>query len=301
MLCNFIIIGAQKSASTLMHLQLADHPDVFMPMKEIPVFEDPYYSQGAVDRLQTLFAMAPEGKVRGMKRPDYLPKPECAERIQAHIPGVKLLVTLRDPIERAVSAYFHYMHEGWIPVAPVDVGLTSLLDGEYDVLYPRAQEVVEFGFYGRHLDAYRTAFDSAQMLVVLHDDLIRNGREVMEGVESFLGLKSHFNEHIHASRPKPGTYSMLRLRYLQAIKGITHEFDASRRYSRRRAGVASRLAQSVDTHVLSRIAHSAPPIISADVSHRLRMLYEDDVRWLAEDYNLEVGQWLELGAEGRRL
>lgn len=105
MLPNFLIIGAQKSATTFLLRCLREHPDVFVPSGEIPFFEDPDYSQGDIESFARLFARGCHKKAVGLKRPNYLHKPECPERIHRHIPSARLIVILRDPIERAISAY----------------------------------------------------------------------------------------------------------------------------------------------------------------------------------------------------
>jgi hypothetical protein len=166
-----MIIGAQKSASTLLHQCLAAHRKIYMPPQEVPLFEDPEYGQLGIGSLHALFTRAPEGHLLGIKRPDYLAKPECPARIRQHVPDAKLLATLRDPIDRAISAYYHYMREGWISVRPLEEGMQMLLDGKHGSSHRRASEILQFGFYHRHLERYRQLFSSEQLLVMLHEDL----------------------------------------------------------------------------------------------------------------------------------
>ena len=121
MLPNFVIIGAQKSASTFLQVCLSEHPDVFMPPGETPFFESPDYENSDISRLESLFNNRSESKL-GIKRPSYIGKPEVPKRIEYHLPDAKLIAVLRNPIDRAVSAYFHYINNGFIPCINLEKG-----------------------------------------------------------------------------------------------------------------------------------------------------------------------------------
>ena len=148
---TFLIIGAQKSATTFVHKCLREHPDVFMPNGETRFFENPEHLQTDITQFEALFRNVSQEQAIGIKRPDYLAKPECPPRIYQHIPHAKLLVILRNPVERAISAYFHLMNCSFIPIRPAEEGLTKILDGEYKDLYPKSREIIEYGFYYKHL------------------------------------------------------------------------------------------------------------------------------------------------------
>ena len=76
MLPNFVIIGAQKSGSTFALRCLGEHPEVFMPTGETRFFEDPEYLRHDISDLEAIFRDASHKKALGIKRPDYLAKPE---------------------------------------------------------------------------------------------------------------------------------------------------------------------------------------------------------------------------------
>lgn len=151
MLPNFLLIGAQKSATTFVHRCLCEHPNVFMPSGEIPFFKDPDYSQSDIESFERLFEKGYHKKAIGIKRPDYLHKPECPERIHRHIPSARLIAILRDPVDRAISAYYHNAKMGFAPLKHVNTGLLEVINGRHAEKYPRAAEIVEFGFYHKHL------------------------------------------------------------------------------------------------------------------------------------------------------
>ena len=115
MLPHFVVIGAQKSASTFLQRCLADHPEMWLPRGETTFFEDPTYEASRLSDLERMFSRRRE-RVLGMKRPSYLSRPEVPGRIRRDLPNVKLIAVLREPISRAVSAYFHMVGGGYLPL-----------------------------------------------------------------------------------------------------------------------------------------------------------------------------------------
>ncbi|WP_423825073.1 sulfotransferase domain-containing protein [Salinibacter ruber] len=101
----------------------------------------------------------------GLKRPNYLHEPNVPERLAYHLPDLKPIVALRDPIECAISAYFHQMRQNFAPVRNESTGLRAILHGEWDETYPRTSQIVEYGFYYEQLTRYLQHFDQDQFFV----------------------------------------------------------------------------------------------------------------------------------------
>ena len=103
---DFVIIGAQKSASSFVHLCLLDHPEVYIPEKEIPYFENPDYKKKDLKNIiLTTKEYKKNYKAIGIKRPNYLGKDEVPARIFKNNPNIKLIVVLRNPIESHFSIF----------------------------------------------------------------------------------------------------------------------------------------------------------------------------------------------------
>ena len=114
---NFLIIGTQRGASTFLHKRLLEHPDVFMLPLEEGYFDDPWYEPRRLDGwLEKRFHAAGDRAARGFRRAELLAFPECPARIAHDLPGVRLIAVLRNPVDRAVSAYHHYVAAGLLPV-----------------------------------------------------------------------------------------------------------------------------------------------------------------------------------------
>ncbi|MCS3824361.1 sulfotransferase [Salinibacter ruber] len=103
---DFAIIGAQKSATTFLQRCLQAHPEVFIPAGELADFEDPQYADFEIDQFKQHFAPGQDAAAVGLKRPSYLHEPNVPERLAHHLPDLKLIVALRDPIERPSRRIF---------------------------------------------------------------------------------------------------------------------------------------------------------------------------------------------------
>src|ERR1700683_2812112 len=120
---DFFIAGVPKAGTTALHPALARHPELYMsPVKEPKFFltDGPPPAEGGPGDAKTyrehiwrrsdyeaLFSQAPAGKLRGESTPFYLYNQQAQVRIKALIPGARLIVVLRDPVERAHSNWTH--------------------------------------------------------------------------------------------------------------------------------------------------------------------------------------------------
>src|SRR5258708_9728171 len=141
---DFVIIGAAKSASTWLHLALRQHPAVYMPGDETPFFEDPYYNANDLGPLLAELKGAPPGAVVGIKCPNYLCTPQCAPRLAQRLPHARLVAILRNPVDRAISQYYHLIRSGQFPVVSPAIAFSHYRAGRFDPPYS-PQRVTDFG------------------------------------------------------------------------------------------------------------------------------------------------------------
>ena len=211
---DFVVIGAQKAGSTFLHHAILHHPQLRMPVGEIPVFEHPTYSPGALEWLEELLDRTPGGSVKGIKRPDYLGRPESPALLHRHAPDARLVVVLREPVSRTVSAYYHYMRRGHLPALPPDEGIPRLLDGSLDGAWPRAWEVLAFSRYGECLDRYRRLFGADQICLLVQEEVIRDPSAALRRIYRHLGVDCDFVPPGLDERALPTVYSLPRVRFL---------------------------------------------------------------------------------------
>ncbi|MCN4143989.1 MAG: sulfotransferase [Thiohalomonas sp.] len=207
---DFIIIGAQKSATTSLFKYLIEHPDIHMPRdKEAPFFShEKLYSNGWKKFTQQYFKNAPENKLWGTATPQYMGDPRAAQRIAKQNPNTRLIAILRNPIERTYSHYTMSVRRE-IETRNFDETVHHLLKDEHLEQYrnetPPEHEngytksstkdnnfYCVWSEYGRILSQYRTFFPAEQMLVLYMDELMNEPQKSINKVIHFLGFKNSF-------------------------------------------------------------------------------------------------------------
>jgi len=279
---SFAVIGAQKSASTFLQDQLSLHPEIEIPEGEVRHFEDPFYSEGEVANLPQLFTRPVGEAVRGIKRPDYLGRPEIPGRLHELLPDLRFLVVLRDPVARAVSSYFHFVRHGFVPLLPIDRAMAALMAGTWDADFPRAPEVLAFGRYGEHLDRYLGLFPADQFLVFDQLALIQEPQASLTSAFEFVGVDPGFTLPERTVRvSNKGVYSPSRLRLLRTKNRTRFSYTPAmdRRFPRKMSPWGWSYNASVvglDRLLLSRFDSGRPPEMSAITRSALEEYYAAD-------------------------
>ena len=112
---DFLGIGTQKGGTTYLHALLQHHPQIFLATPKEQHFFSLHWQRGE-QWYADQFAQAESHQCCGEVTPYYLFHPEVPQRIKSQLPDVKLIVLLRDPVERALSQYFHSRRLGLEPL-----------------------------------------------------------------------------------------------------------------------------------------------------------------------------------------
>lgn len=191
---TFLIIGAQKCGTTWLHQHLRKHPDIFMPAeKELEFFsyQDQLANPGFTGYLEH-FLEAGESRAVGEATASYfwtstnsrwsaLPdgfQTNIPKTVHQHLGGeLKLLVALRNPVKRVVSAYLHYLTMGEI-TADTDFVQAMTYGG-----------MVDMGFYARHLCNWLEYYPLDQIKVlILESDIQEKPAVTLAAVCRFLAV-----------------------------------------------------------------------------------------------------------------
>lgn len=177
---NFLIIGAGKSATTWLQMQLQSDPAVYMPDPELHFFSR-NYDRGE-DWYLSQFDDAGLGRTVGEKSNSYLYAPEAATLIKRHLPHVKLIAQLRNPVERAYSNYCMLFRRGEVG-ADIESYLEPNLAGDSRLLVS--------GNFASHLQAFVDLFGREKLLILFFEGVAGDPERQMSQVRTHLGLEPH--------------------------------------------------------------------------------------------------------------
>jgi hypothetical protein len=293
---DFVLAGAQKSSSTMIHAVLREHPQVDMFAREMWDFADPNYSPDSAEAMRVLFTDESALR-RGFKAASYLGQPEVPQRLASDLGTPDVVFVLRDPVRRAVSAWFWYMKLGRVPVRPVDTAFRQLLGSDLSgPEWINGRQILEWGLYARHLEHWLTYFPRAKIHVVLDIDLRRDPDRTIRSLYEALGLDPGFTPTAHRRRYNPGIYSYHRVRWLRLrLRCVPPDDDGVRRPhrpERRLPALANSVIVRGDRYVLSRLDRSGPPVLQPEIEHALRCYYRADTLRLEELLGIELSPWL---------
>ena len=293
---DFVIIGAQKSASTFVHRALLDHPELFLPDGETNYFERTIFEEQTVEQFEANFENAKRGQLKGIKRPDYLALPECADRISHYSPQSKIVCVLRDPISRAVSAYYHYVAGGFLPALEVNEGLQKILAGELSD-YPAAETILSYGKYGSSLQYWFEKFPKENIYVRLQEDFVEDSQGEMSLLYRFLGVEEQFVSANIKRRSQAVVYNMKRARNLGSIHRVLRNWHKDGLNHSSRFGFLGLLPWwgylAVDRKILSRFMENEKPQLTDETRDSLRNFYRDDISLLEQLIDRKLSHWVE--------
>ncbi len=228
---DFLIIGAQKAGTTWLWRMLDQHPDTDLPKeKEIHFFGSSELYRKGKDRYYGHFARLDRSKVIGEASTSYFydnvpywynessklevdhTLPTIPELITAELPEVKILVVLRDPVHRAISAYFHFMRGNyWMHKGAV----SPLLGLKETAIEHHKIRILEFGYYARYLKLWSKHVPEDRMRVLIFEEDVRQHPEkAMREVYEFLGLDPQFQpEDLRKRAHKSWSWTRILLSY----------------------------------------------------------------------------------------
>ena len=226
----FFIIGAQKAGTTSLASYLAAHPCVVSPKWKEVHFFDLNYAKG-IEWYRSHFPIGGRRRLGSHLRrrrllafdatPYYIFHPQTASRVSRAIPNARMIVLLRDPVDRA---YSHYHHEVRLGNENLSFGdalkeETTRLAGEaqrfesepfYESFSYQHFSYLARGVYSDQLNRWLEYFQPHQFLILSSEMFFENPANEYRRVLKFLGLppwelRSYRPEHVGSYRPMPQT------------------------------------------------------------------------------------------------
>ena len=302
---NFLIIGAMKSGTTSIYYYLKQHPQIYMsPVKEPNFFalegeklefngpEGQAVVNGwiceeattTVEEYRALFLGASNESAIGEASPWYLYSPEAPDRIRRYIPEAKLIAVLRNPADRAYSAFLQFVRDGREPLKD----FAQALEAEEERKRKNWKWIWHYrnmGFYYTQLKRYYDIFEREQIRVYLYEDLIDDPIGVLRDIFRHLGVDDTFTA-LDTSR---------RLN----VSGIPKSralFTLMNRPNPVKAFLKPLFPKRLHRHIsmaIQNINLLEPPPLRQEVRRELIKVYRQDILKLQDLIQRDLSGWLE--------
>jgi hypothetical protein len=245
---DFIIVGAQKCGTTSLFEYIAQHPNVYEPStKEIGYF-DRYYNEKNIRWYRAQFPsiirksyarhIRKQPFITGEASTGYILNPHSLKRISQILPRAKIILLLRNPVDRAFSHYQHSVRDGVETLsfaAALDMEeeriggkwLKTLEDGKYYDLEIAFHAYLLTGVYVEQVKILMRLFPKERVLILKNEDLLSNPADILNVALQFLGLPPM--ELKHAVKHNEGKYSAMdasvRERLVKYYRGYNRQLN----------------------------------------------------------------------------
>ena len=294
---NFLVIGAEKAGTTSLDYYLHQHPQIYMsPMKEprfyAPEFYTEYFRGPRVGKrtepmlkpdYEALFDAVADEAVVGEVSPQYLYLPDCCDRISAALPDAKIIAVLRNPAERAFSAYAYQLTCGYDTENTFEEALALESDRVTQKWRP-VWHYQSLGFYFSQLQSYFERFPQENIGVFFYDDLCEDAIAFSQSVYKFLGVDGDFEPDVSAKnmsgQPKNRAMHNL-LNRDNPVKAVVKS-------------LMPKGARKSMGRFLKQSNTKPKPKLSAETKQRLIEVYRSDIVQLQDLVGRDLSPWLEV-------
>lgn len=202
---TFFILGAARCGTTWLYGQFRDNPDIYMSDPKEPDFFPLEYERGLEYYWSTYFPAWNGEKAVGDGNHRNLYLPYVADRIAESVPEAKLIVSVRHPVDRAHSHWWHDYSRGLIRLSfedaidedlrRIEQGITfGGPDGNKQYVNTRVYTYLDSGFYARQIKRYLEHFNGDRLKVSFLEDVAREPESAMADLSSFLGVRPMVQE-----------------------------------------------------------------------------------------------------------
>lgn len=177
---DFIGVGFSRCGTTWIAKCLQEHPEICTPeWKEVNFFDFDYNYNKGIGFYKSFFK-GYENKVIGEYCPEYVYEEEALRRMSKDFPDTKIILSLRNPIDRAFSHFLYVKRKN---------GQIQMFD---ELFEHDPKGVIDKSMYGKYLGRIYQYFKPEQVLVLIHDDYKNNPKKFIQSIYQFLNVDSEF-------------------------------------------------------------------------------------------------------------
>ncbi len=299
MLPNFLIIGAQKCGTTALYHALRQHPEIYMsPIKEPFYFAlngalPPYVvpskeyegrlratTASYLDLFQAVTVQRAIGEASAIYLSSYQPE-RTAANIYAFNPQMRLIALIRQPAERAWSAFQYYRAREFEPLKRLQAALAAEATRRQGNDLPDLRHFAN-GCYFANLKPYFDRFPREQIRVYLYEEWNQQPRVVLRNIFAFLGV----DENVLIDPPRANVTFHYR------HQGLQRFLDEP---NRPRQMVEQILRGRLRTHLYRKLRaynQQQPPTLDAGLRRALTERYRSDIEQVQRLLNRDLAHWL---------
>ena len=281
---DFFIVGAPKAGTTSLYKYLNQHQDVVMSSVKEPNYfsneelesQDLYYaSKNITDEkdYHSLFQANGEKKKLGEASVSYLFYPKVSKRIFTYNKDAKMIIILRNPVDRAYSHYKMDFRLGFVKRDFEDLVLNNNQEGS--LFY---QQYIDLGLYHLQVKSYIDEFGSTNVCVMFYEDLKKDRATFVNNIFSFLNLKSDSNINFNLKYNKSKLPSNNFMRYLYSISLV-------------RKTASFLFNERLINFINKNFFRESNQEIESKVRHKLNQVFLNDIFMLEKLLNKDLSSW----------
>lgn len=274
---DFLVIGAQKCATSWIYYCLKEHPEILLPEDkyELAYLGGEMYNKNGEDWYWGRFKENISYKFRGDISVDYMYDISTPENLRPYVDHPKFIASLRHPTDRLISSYYWLVRKGHLPNLPIEEGVKPLLDqkpGFSDSDIGGVYEAVNRGFYGEQLERFADAYSYENLYVAAYENISRDGLTEIKKIYNFIGVDANYVPKSLSVRPKKNSYNpiLLKMERLFSRKTLAGKVLA------KVANVSNQLLSQKDNE-------KKPEVLSPKVKDRITELYRPHI-----DHTLDI-------------
>jgi len=288
---NFLIVGAAKCGTTSLYRYLEQHPDVFMPRwKELSLFiGDPYGPLHRVKKpayYRMVFKKAGREKAVGEASTCYLYDPDAPRLIQSGLGDIKIIITLRNPVDMAYSLYNHQLRKEGEHLTTFESALRAEAGRLRSARFRKTcygwhanYYYSTRGYYHEQVKRYLDTFGRENVKLFLFDDLAADPAGITREAYRFIGVESSFTPEIKIHNQGGRIVAVPRFWEDRGLLQKTVSFVFSRNFPRK-----------LPLLIKKRKLGPASPIDRA-TAQRLSLKFQEDIGRLEQLIARDLSAW----------
>ncbi len=206
---DFLLIGAQKCATTWIYHCLNEHPELFVGggKNETYYFGGDIFNQKGLDWFESLFANASANQKLGSASVDYIWDLASIEYARKQYPDIKIIAALRNPVERTISAFFWLTRKNIIEAKSLEDGIGKAIEDYKSGAETIYSELIRRSLYTDAIIQLHENVEKDQIKLVLFDDIQNAPKNALYDIYSFLDVGPDYTPTSLRRQPKGNSYS----------------------------------------------------------------------------------------------